>query len=278
MKGFSVGNVEVIPISDGAFHMSRTFLTPEVHPATDERDDQGRARLPILAFLVPGPPNVLIDAGLGPDPSAVLDALSQQVGVPRSGMGLQGDAGLVRRLHQAGTKLDDINVVAISHLHADHVGWLLGKDGSPVFPHARVLLPAADIDYYLLGEQRSFPRATRDALRELVASGRFETCAPDEVISASITASPAPGHTPGHTVFAISDRGERAMILGDAMYCPAQLTELDVGAMHDVDQTLARRTREMIMRHAEAHATLNVGCHFAGGRAARIVEGHLQFD
>jgi glyoxylase-like metal-dependent hydrolase (beta-lactamase superfamily II) len=278
MKRFSVGGIEVIPVTDGAFHMSPAFLTSDVNPATDDRDEQGRARLPILAFLVPGPPNVLIDAGLGPDPSAVLDALSQQVGVPRSGMGLQGDAGLVRRLNQAGAKVDDINVVVLSHLHADHIGWLVGRDGSPVFPKARVLLPESDIEYFLGGEQPSFPQAKRDTLRELVASGRFEALAGEEVITPSITAIPAPGHTPGHTVFAISHRGERAMILGDAMYCPAQLTELDVGAMHDVDQALARRTREMIVRDAEAHATLTVGCHFAGGRAARLVEGRLRFD
>jgi glyoxylase-like metal-dependent hydrolase (beta-lactamase superfamily II) len=278
MKRFFVGGVEVIPISDGAFYMSPTFLTSPLDPGTNERDDQGRAQLPILAFFIPGEPNVLIDAGLGPDPSAVLDVLAEQVGVRRAGMGLHGDAGLVRRLDQVSVRVDDIDIVVISHLHADHIGWLVRTDATPMFPKAQVLLPGADIDHYLLGEQRSIPWATRDALRDLVLSGRFEAMDGEQTITPSITAIPAPGHTPGHTAFAISDGGQRAMVLGDSMYCPAQLTEIDVGAMHDIDPELARRTREMIARDAEAHATLTIGCHFPGGRAARLVEGRPLFD
>jgi glyoxylase-like metal-dependent hydrolase (beta-lactamase superfamily II) len=129
-----------------------------------------------------------------------------------------------------------------------------------------------------VGEQPSFPGVTRDALRDLVLGGRFEAMDGEKAVTPAITAIPAPGHTPGHTVFAISNGGQRAMVLGDSMYCPAQLTELDVGAMHDVDPELARRTREMIARDVEAHATLTIGCHFAGGRAARMVDGRAAFD
>jgi glyoxylase-like metal-dependent hydrolase (beta-lactamase superfamily II) len=138
MERLSVGRVELIPIPDGAFYMSQTFLTGPVDPGTDLRDNQGRTRLPILAFLVPGEPSVLIDAGLGPDPSAVLDALAEQIGIPRAGMGLKGDAGLVRRLELGGVSVDEIGMVVISHLHADHIGWLVRADGKPMFPKAKL--------------------------------------------------------------------------------------------------------------------------------------------
>ena len=42
------------------------------------------------------------------------------------------------------------------------------------------------------------------------------------------------------------------MILGDAIACPLQITEPDLGVSADVDPELARRTREMIVREMEA--------------------------
>jgi glyoxylase-like metal-dependent hydrolase (beta-lactamase superfamily II) len=88
-----------------------------------------------------------------------------------------------------------------------------------------------------------------------------------------VGALPPPGHTPGHLAFAIRDHGERLLVLGDAMYCPAQLTDADLTAMHDVDPVLARRTRALIRRELDGHATSAVGCHFPGLRSARVVRG-----
>jgi glyoxylase-like metal-dependent hydrolase (beta-lactamase superfamily II) len=95
----------------------------------------------------------------------------------------------------------------------------------------------------------------------------------EHLIAPSITAIPAPGHTPGHLVFAVHSRGDRALILGDAMYCPQQLTDMDLTAMHDVDKDLARRTRTLIQRDVERHGSQAIGCHFPGLVAARIVGG-----
>ena len=60
----------------------------------------------------------------------------------------------------------------------------------------------------------------------------------------------------------IHDHGERVLVLGDAMYCPQQLTELEWGAVSDVDPALARKTRERYERDLELHGGGAVGCHF----------------
>jgi hypothetical protein len=67
------------------------------------------------------------------------------------------------------------------------------------------------------------------------------------------------------------------LILGDAMYRPAQLNEMDLTAMHDVDPVLARRSRELLVREMESHQerTQVVGCHFPGLRAAWVVGGEV---
>ena len=68
------------------------------------------------------------------------------------------------------------------------------------------------------------------------------------------------------------DRDESLLILGDAMYCPAQLTDSDLTAMHDVDPVLARRSRELI-RRVPSPRTQVVGCHFPGLESAWVVSG-----
>ncbi|ONH27983.1 MBL fold metallo-hydrolase [Pseudofrankia asymbiotica] len=273
MTTFHVGRAAVTTLVDGTFLMAPDFLAGPVDPGTDERDTRGRVPLPIQAFLVRGRRTVVVDAGLGPDPEGAMESLAAHLGIDRAGIGLFGHAGLGPALAEQGVAPDDIDVVVVSHLHADHTGWLTGQDGTSIFRNARLLLPRADYELFVAGERRGLVPATREALRALVASGQAELFDGEETVSPEITALPAPGHTPGHTVFAIAHGGERAMILGDAMYCPAQLGELEIGAMHDVDPALARRTRELIARDAEAHGTLAVGCHFAGGRAARLVNG-----
>jgi glyoxylase-like metal-dependent hydrolase (beta-lactamase superfamily II) len=86
---------------------------------------------------------------------------------------------------------------------------------------------------------------------------------------------PAPGHTPGHTVFAIHDGAQRALILGDAVHCPLQLTNPDWEALADVDPRLARVTRDRLSREMDDAGLPGVGCHFPGLAASRVVGGSL---
>ncbi|MET0781149.1 MAG: MBL fold metallo-hydrolase, partial [Microbacterium sp.] len=102
-------------------------------------------------------------------------------------------------------------------------------------------------------------------------AGRLVLIDDEHLVAPGITALPAPGHTPGHTIFVVEDRGERLLILGDAMYCPQQLTDIDLAAMHDLDKDLARRTRSLIQQDLDAHGTSAIGCHFPGLDAARVL-------
>lgn len=273
VKTITVGSTSVAAIQDGSFFMAPDFLTGPVEPCTDERDEHGRVHLPVLSFLVTGTRTVLIDAGLGPSPEGALQSIAAQLGIERQRMGLVGNAGLGSALAGCGVGHDAVDVVCVSHLHADHIGWLVDADGSPVFGNAKVFLPQADYEHFVLGQLPQLPLATCSALRGMVESGRAELFDGEMAVSHEVTAIPAPGHTPGHTVFTVADGGERVMLIGDAMYCPAQLSELGVGGRHDFDPALARRTREMIASEAAAHQTKTVGAHFANGCAARLIDG-----
>jgi glyoxylase-like metal-dependent hydrolase (beta-lactamase superfamily II) len=258
---YRVGDRTVFGVSDGAFIMSEGFMSePGYHHRYE--DDTGVAALPVASFVVPGETTVLIDAGIG----------------PRQMRSLTGGA-LLGELAAVGVDPADVDVLAISHLHLDHDGWIATSEGQATFPNATVRVGRADYRYFVEDEGSTIPERLRmaPALKEVLGamwrSGRLVPVDDTEEVAPGVVALPAPGHTPGHLIFAIGDADERMMVLGDAMYCPAQLTDADLTALHDVDPVVARRSRESIQREMERHATTAVGCHFPGLSAARVLGG-----
>jgi hypothetical protein len=71
----------------------------------------------------------------------------------------------------------------------------------------------------------------------------------------------------------VSAGSERAFILGDAVTCPAQLTEIEWHALSDVDAGLAARTRETLFRELETRGGAATGCHFPGLEFGRVIRG-----
>jgi glyoxylase-like metal-dependent hydrolase (beta-lactamase superfamily II) len=257
-REFRVGDRRVLGVADGIFTMTDGFMNVPGFQRPFE-DTQGNAEFPIGSFVVPGDTTLLIDAGVG----------------PFSVENLTGGA-LLGELAAMGVQPADVDVIAVSHLHLDHDGWLATRDAGVTFPNAVVHLGRADYEHFVVNDASARFRMARHkkaALTDLFATGRVVLVDDATEIVPGVVALPTPGHTPGHLAFAIRDHGERLLVLGDAMYCPAQLTDADLTAMHDVDPVLARRTRALIRRELDGHATSAVGCHFPGLRSARVVRG-----
>ena len=77
--------------------------------------------------------------------------------------------------------------------------------------------------------------------------------------------------TPGHLSLVVSSGAERAIILGDVMHCPVQFDEADWSVVFDVDQGLARRTRDRLMRELENPSTVSADGHFAAAVFGRVM-------
>src|SRR5438128_12240045 len=122
-RAVRVGDIEITPLSDGMVRLPQSFyvnLDFEAH--ADMLSDDGRVDVPIGCYLIrTGGRTVLVDAGLGPL------ALDWAEG---------GD--LPAALAGVGVAPADIDTVACTHLHIDHIGWLV-HDGAPWFPNATVL-------------------------------------------------------------------------------------------------------------------------------------------
>ena len=235
--------------------MPRDFMThAEVHQRL--ADASGQVRLPIGCFVIPGDEPMLIDAGIGPDLKIEF---------------LPGGR-LLEQLAAAGYEPEAIRHVALSHLHPDHFGWVATKHAGVTFPNAQLYVGAADWAHFLVDQMGpKLPGWTSGPMLELMVAGRVTLLDDETEVLPGVIAIAAPGHTPGHTVFAISSGGERALILGDSIYCPQQFTELDWAAAGDVDPLVARRTRERLTRELDGDHTVGVGPHFPGLQAGRIL-------
>jgi glyoxylase-like metal-dependent hydrolase (beta-lactamase superfamily II) len=247
-----VGDRDLLALSDGFFLMHRTFLgTPEATTAAYDvlAGQYGEPRLPLGCFFLPGDQNVLVDCGFGP--------------VRFQGEGLLVGGRLLTALAQRGLRPEDVDILAISHLHADHTGWIGDSDARPVFPNAEIVLARADWDYFMEGDGAHEIRPNiRQTLEDLARRGGVSLLDGEAQIAPGLTRLSAPGHTPGHSIYVVHDGPDRLLLLGDAMYCPQQLSNLDWEAASDVDPALARRTRETYERDLEIHGGEAVGCHF----------------
>ncbi len=138
---------------------------------------------------MPGEQTLLIDAGIG----------------PFSTEGLSGGA-LLDELAALGVQPADIDVIAVSHLHLDHDGWLATKDAGVTFPNAVVHIGRPDYEYFVVDDASNefqMARHKKAALAELLDAGRVVLVDDTHEIVPGVVALPTPGHTPGHLAFAV---------------------------------------------------------------------------
>jgi glyoxylase-like metal-dependent hydrolase (beta-lactamase superfamily II) len=260
-----VGEVRVDAVADGTFVARRSYfgeaVPADAHPELFDRDDA--AWLPIGCFVVrTGDRVVLVDAGLGPEAQSLPD-----------GMLLVGGQ-LPTGLRALGVRTDDVTDVVCTHLHADHVGWLFGPDGEPVFPGATVWFGAGDAAHFVDGPGEMAAHV-RTGFRRWAGTPRLRALAEDAVVAPGVEAVLTPGHTPGSLCVSVTSAGERLLLLGDAITCPVQLAEPGWRSLGDVDPALAGRTRARLWRVLGEEGTSGVGAHFPQLARGRVTGSRL---
>lgn len=180
-------------------------------------------------------------------------------------------------LETAGFPPASIDTVLCTHLHFDHVGWntqLVGGKWVPTFPQAR----------YLFG-QREFEHWTRlrntggyhniehlhDSIDPVIEAGLVDFVGPDHRITDEVALFPTPGHTPGHVSVLIQSRGEEAVITGDLMHHPIQLSYPLRHGNFDMDKDQGARTRQAFVERFGGRRVLVIGSHFSDPTSGWIV-------
>ncbi|WP_315756712.1 MULTISPECIES: MBL fold metallo-hydrolase [unclassified Bradyrhizobium] len=243
----------------------------------------GSLRLSIHSWLVRTPERVvLIDTATGNDKERPVAAALHRLNEP-----------FLDRLRAAGVAPDDVDLVLMTHLHADHVGWntqLADGRWMPVFPNAQHIFSGRERAYVAalsagngsdagirdaagLGPMLHppMPGVYEDSVLPIVEASlaREITVDGSEVVD-GFRFLPSPGHSIDHACISFSSRGERALFWGDVMHHPLQVARPDWNSVYCEFPDAARTSRRWAMNHAAETGSLVFTTHFAESSAGRI--------
>ncbi|OIK01025.1 MBL fold metallo-hydrolase [Streptomyces monashensis] len=188
------------------------------------------------------------------------------------------DTDFLQRLTTAGYHPDEVDLVILTHLHADHVGWNTQQvDGEwvPTFPRARYVTSRTEREFwagYDMEEARE--QMFRDSVLPVEEAGLLDLL---DVPAAGIDLVPGlrllptPGHTPGHIAVELTSGGRRALITGDCIHHPVQLAHPAIGACVDIDPHQSETSRRALLASLADTDTLVLGTHFAPPTAGHVV-------
>ncbi|MET9986856.1 MBL fold metallo-hydrolase [Streptomyces rochei] len=233
----------------------------------DFADDDGVLRLGSHSFaLTTGGLRVVIDTGIGNGKTRANPAWHD----------LRTDYPL--RLTAAGFPPDTVDLVILTHLHTDHVGWNTTRtdDGwVPTFPNARYVVSRTERDFwagYAMDEPRR--QMFRDSVHPVEDAGLLdavEVPAEGTDLAPGLRLLPTPGHTPGHVAVRVGGPGGGALVTGDCVHHPVQLAHPELGSCVDIDPALAASTRRSLLASLAGTDTLVLGTHFPPPTAGRVV-------
>ncbi len=186
-------------------------------------------RLPCTCYLIRSAGvTILIDTGVGPP--GLWDWTAEAEGL------------LPDALADLGVRRDDVDVVLLTHMHIDHVGWNADLDGVTFFPRARYVVHRDSLAF-------ASTQDTRPHVRRCILplADSFETVTGDVELAEGVTAFVAPGHYPGHMGLRLSSDGAEAVLIADTAVHPALLNEPDWLYVSDGDPAQSAETRRALL-------------------------------
>ena len=223
-------------------------------------DDAGNLVMSIHALVVDtGERRIVVDTCIGNDKQRAIPTWSN----------LQ--TSFLADLETAGYPPASIDTVLCTHLHVDHVGWntmLVDGVWVPTFPEARYLVAETEWRYWR--DVESSQDVLADSVRPVVDAGLVDFVAENHRLCDEVWLEPTPGHTPGHVSVRIASEGADALITGDCIHHPCQMTRTDWCSSADYDQIQGRKTRESLLERYADSDVLVIGTHFATPTAGRV--------
>ncbi|MFJ6793531.1 MBL fold metallo-hydrolase [Streptomyces sp. NPDC091268] len=266
IRSIRLGETKVSYVPDGDVRLRPLRLledtTEEVWAAHPEYlDTDGLLVGSVGGLLVEhGDRALLIDAGFGPQTH---EAAQGPLATIRGG-------ALPAGLAELGRRPQDVEAVAFTHLHADHLGWAC----HPIPGEDRLLFADAD---HLISETEW---AERDALAaqgmaEQVAAlaPRVRTVTDGQEVFPGVRVRITPGHTVGHAEYVITGGGRRLIAFGDAVHSPIQIDHPEWSSGFDHDGALTAEHRRRLVAELAEPDTIGFGVHFADVVFGRVRPG-----
>ncbi len=263
----TIGDKEISVVSDGLMNLPLNFVLP------DTPEDQIATLFKAYGLSMDG---------LHPDCNPTLLKTGNRVVMFDAGAGpafMTSTGKLAANLRSAGIDASAVTDVILTHAHPDHIWGVVDDFDELLFPEATYHISQTEWNYWRAEDTlQRMPEARKAFV--VGARNRFGAIGErvsffedgDEILS-GIEAVATPGHTPGHTSFAVHGGGETVMVIGDAISNVAvsfERPDWHWGA--DVDQELGARTRFRLLDRLAADKGRLIGFHLPYPGAGRVVK------
>jgi glyoxylase-like metal-dependent hydrolase (beta-lactamase superfamily II) len=243
-KTFNYDGMVIIALQDRANSMPNKIFHGAPEDEINAAVPEGSSPSSINAFVVKTKKHTyLIDSGMNTDT-------------------------LLENLRNANVKPEEIDVILITHMHADHIGGLL-KEGKAAFPKATLHIAREEYFYwrqanpnikrlinayikqyepFVYGENLPIKRVEQTETEKNIALIRKKPAARIiEMTDDAFQGRDASGHTPGHTVF----ESNKMIFFGDLLHSAAlQFADPNICAQFDMDTKKAVQSRRKFFDHA----------------------------
>jgi glyoxylase-like metal-dependent hydrolase (beta-lactamase superfamily II) len=208
------GNFEIFSIVENSFKIDGGAMFGVVPKIIWERlvpsDEFNRVKLDLNLLLVKTDgENILIDAGMG-------DALSEK---QKKIYGIEKPSELEKKLSELNLTPENIDLMILPHLHADHAGGVVKLDESgkkaPRFPNARHIIQIKEWNDAMSPDERTPATYFSENLKILKGFDLLELIDGEDEVAKGIKVKSTGGHTPGHQVVFIEDGNNKILWSGD---------------------------------------------------------------
>lgn len=267
-RRMKLGDAEIVAFNDGAFRRPLGEEFVKNAPLAEVRSLLASQGLPTDYIDIPFNPFLVLIGGR----RILMDAGFADNGGATTGR-------LLGHMAAAGFKPEDIDTVLITHYHGDHIQGLRRKDGSLVYPNAKVLVPEPEHAFWmddarmnaLPENQQGGYRVARRVFAQMPAD-RLQRFVPGAEVAPGVRSVAAFGHTPGHTLFEVESAGQRFVYVGDLTNVPALFARNpDWAVAFDMDAEAARLTRRAVFERVVASNAMVGGYHFPFPAMGRMV-------
>ena len=185
--------------------------------------------------------------------------------VQKDGKYILFDAGLgafggqmLKRFEALGVNPDNIELIYLTHFHADHIAGLIADDGSgnkiKVFKNAAIYAGKVEYDAWM----NDIPKNDLQKAVMSIYKDSLHLFAFGDSLPSGVLAIDAVGHTPGHTAF----RFANLLVIGDLMHGYAlQKDHPEINSNYDMDKAKSIESRKRLMQYARDNKLLMAGMH-----------------